>query len=523
LVLFVPGTRASIGLVLAAALAAPAAAKPVALKSWINGPIRYISERDEAKVFKKLKSDEDRALFIERFWARRDPSPQTLANEYRQLFWERVQEANGLFLDSHKPGWMTDLASIGHPSGLVRVQKQPGWMTDRGKIYILYGPPTRIEDHLDIDTHTDPTAGHGMIRWHYEGRPAGRTDLDPVVIVPFVRETTGEYRVSYDPKLSSVFFDALAVEEQWDRAMDRFLEIFGAPRSTEMSVMLDLGKMQEVPPQAQVLLERVETVESYRTHSIDVNMSRYVHPDGEGIVVVVTADVSHIGEGTNPVAIARFRPHDATRKTRMLGEDVFRVERLDERRVAQSRLLLEPGTYDVTVLVADPATAGTGMHRASLRIPEPTDRLRLSDVIWADELRPLEFASLASHDEPFLIGPFRVVPRIDASFPRGHALRLFYEVYGGVPPYRITYQVEGHDLDGSWVALGKPAIDEQSAAAQGWELATSDAWPLGEYRVRIDVEDTRQRLVSAQLGFHLTEPTPPPGVSGEAPDASSAP
>jgi GWxTD domain-containing protein len=492
--------RATLGLLLAAALAAPAAAKPVQLKRWVEGPIRYISERDEAKVFKKLKSDEDRALFIERFWARRDPSPHTLANEYRQLFWERVQEANALFLDSHKPGWMTD----------------------RGKIYILYGPPTRIEDQLDLDTHTGPTAGRGLIRWHYEGRPGGRTDLDPVVIVPFVRETTGEYRVSYDPKLSSVFFDALAVEEQWDRAMDRFLEIYGAPRPTEMSVMLDLGKMQEVPPQAQVLLERVETVESYRTHPVGVNISRYVHPDGEGVVAVVTADVSHIGEGTNPAVITRFRPHDATRKTRMLGEDVFRFERHAGRRVAQSRLLLEPGSYDVTVLVADPTTAGTGMHRTSLRIPEPTDRLRLSDVIWADELSPLEFASLASHDEPFLVGPFKVVPRIDASFPRGDALRLFYEVYGGLPPYRLAYQVEGRDLDGSWVRLGQPAIDERSGSAQGWELPTSGAWPLGEYRVRIDVEDARQRLVSAQLAFQLTEPIPA-AVTGEATDAGNAP
>lgn len=499
--MFQCATRAWIGPVLAVALVAPAAAKPVSLKSWIEGPIRYISEPDEAKVFKKLKSDEDRALFIERFWARRDPSPQTLANEYRQLFWERVQEANGLFLDSHKPGWMTD----------------------RGKIYILYGPPTRIEEHFDLDTQTDPTAGHGLIRWHYEGRPGGRMDLDPVVIVPFVRETTGEYRVSYDPKLSSVFFDALAVEEQWDRAMDRFLEVFGAPRPTEMSVMLDLGKMQEVPPQAQVLLERIETVESYRTHPINVNISRYVHPDGEGTVAVLTADVSHIDEATKPAAIARFRPHDATRKTRMLGEDVFRVERIDGRRVAQSRLLLAPGVYDVTVLVADPATAGTGMHRTTLRIPEPSDRLRLSDLVWADELTPVEFASLASHDEPFLVGPFRVVPRIDASFPRGQAIRLFFEVYGGTPPYRITYQVEGKDLDGSWVRLGKPAVDEQTVAAQGWELPTSAAWPLGEYRVRVDVEDARQRLVSAQLPFQLTEPTPEAEVSVGTSGASTVP
>jgi GWxTD domain-containing protein len=499
--LFVSRAPWSLGLVVVATLATPVPAKPVSLKTWIEGPVRYISEADEAKVFKKLKSEQDRALFIERFWARRDPSPQTLANEYRQLFWERVQEANACFLDSHKPGWMTD----------------------RGKIYILYGPPTKVEEHLDLETRAGPTAGHGLIRWLYEGRPEGRMDLDPVVIVPFVRATTGEYRVSYDPDLSSVFFDALAVEEQWDRTYDRFLEIYGAPRQTEMAVMLDLGRMQEVPPQAQVLLERVETVAAYSTQALDVNLSRYLHPDGEGVVVVLTCDVSHVVEGASPAVIARMRPHDATRKQRMLGEDSFRTAQSGERRVAQGRLLLEPGDYDVTVLVADPTTAATGMHRATFRVPESTDRLRLSDAVWADELTPLEFASLASHDEPFLLGPFRVVPRLDDRFPRGHPLRLFYEVYGGTPPYRISYQVEGQDLDGSWVRLGKPSTQHNAGAAQGWELLTSEAWPLGDYRVRIDVEDSGERLVTLHLGFRLTDDAPASTIPAAPTGAGTVP
>jgi GWxTD domain-containing protein len=470
---------------LAAAVSAPSPAKKsVQLKQWVEGPIRYIAEKDETKIFKKLSSDADRAMFIERFWARRDPSPGSLANEYRQMFWERVQGANSLFLDSHKPGWMTD----------------------RGKIYVLYGPPTKIEDHHDIDTHSGATAGHGMIRWLYEGRPEARMDMDPVVIVPFVRQTTGEYRVSYDPKLSSVFFDALAVEEQWDRGTDRFLEIFGAPRATELSVMLDLGRMQEVPPQAQVLLERVETVESYATHAILVNVSRYAPPDG-GVVTVVTADVSHVPSDTTPAVIARFRPRNAQEPERMLGEDTFRTATLPERRVAQSRLRLEPGTYDLTVLVADPNTAATGMHRASFDIPQPTDRLRLSDVVWADELTALEYASMASHDEPFVVGPFRVLPRLDETFRCGETLKLFYEVYGGEAPYDITYQIEGQELDGSWVELGPSATTVQQEAAQGWEVPTSTAWPSGAYRVRLDVEDAGQRLVATQVPFRL--------VSGE--------
>jgi GWxTD domain-containing protein len=481
---------------LAATLATPGqAAKDVNLKAWITGPVRYIAEAEEAKVYKRLKTDEDRALFIERFWARRDPTPETLANEYRQLFWERVQESKALFLDSHKTGWMTD----------------------RGKVYILYGPPTRIEDHFDLDTQSDPTAGRGLIRWHYEGRPSGRMDMDPVVIVPFLRQSTGEYTLSYDPKLSSVFFDALAVEEQWDRAIDRYMEILGAPRATEMSVMLDLGRMQEVPPQSRVLMERIETIESYRTHPVEIGISRYVHPDGEGVVVVVTADVSTVEQDVNPAVLTRFTPHDASRPPRMLGEDSFRMAATEHAGVAQGRILMDPGSYDVTVLVADPTTATTGMHRQTIHVPEESERLRLSDVTWADELHSLEYASLASHDEPYHVGPFRVVPRLNSRFLRGSSLQLFYEIYGGTPPYRISYQIEGRDLDGSWVELGRPATGEQALPSQGWGIPTSAGWPLGDYRVRIEVEDSQDRLMTTYQEFELAE------TAAEVTDAEAGP
>ena len=90
-------------------------AKKDSLRQWLDGPVHYIIETGEIKEFKALKTDADRGAFVERFWRRRDPTPATLANEYRQSFWDRVREANEKFLDS----------------------AGPGWQTDRGKIYIL--------------------------------------------------------------------------------------------------------------------------------------------------------------------------------------------------------------------------------------------------------------------------------------------------------------------------------------------------------------------------------------------------
>lgn len=456
------------------------------LNDWIRGPIRYIIEKDEAKLYRRLESDAQRALFIERFWARRDPTPETLTNEQRQMFWERVQHANTQFTDS---------------SG-------PGWMTDRGKVYVLYGPPNEIQEDTNLETKAvdRPNAGHGLIRWIYQGRPSGRMDLDPVVVVPFVRENTGEYRITYDPALSSVFFDALEIREGRGRRMGPLPPGLEAPaRRSPLSVMLDLGKMQEVPPQEHVLLERVETAESYKTSDLPARADRFWHVEEAGCLVVLTFDVAGVSEGVTPAVIARFTPRDATRSPRLLGEGSFKaVETVDGARLAQGRLVLEPGEYDLTVMVADPTTAETSIDRRAVTVPGPPRLLRLSDVIHARSLSPVEFVALTSWDEPFLLGPFRVIPRLSATYRRGEPVRLFYAVEGGKPPYRIGYQLEGVEKDGRWLALGEPSVTEVGAAEQAWELQTTESWPLGAYRVVIEVQDAAERLATGQVPFTLT-------------------
>ncbi len=448
------------------------------LKRWIEGPVRYISRKTETKTFRALSKEEDRALFIERFWARRDPTPESLTNEYRQMFWQRVKEANDVFVDS------------GHE----------GWRTDRGKIHILYGPPTEIQEEEHLDTGRGVGAGRGVIRWLYEGRPDGRMDMNPVVVVPFVRDNSGRFRLTHDPRLASVFWDPLAIRE--GRA-GQINDLLGTPGRSQLSVMLDLGKMQEIPSSAQVLLERVETFESYRTHPVATRLTRYRHPEKDGTLVVVTTDVTDVTAGIQPAIVARFAGSDPSKPPRMLGETSFLIADDGERRVAQGRIVLAPGQYTVTVMVADPATAATGMYRTQIVATPPAEVLNLSDPTWAGQLASVDYKGLASHDEPFVLGPYRALPKLDARFKPGDLLQLLYEVYGGQPPYRIAHQLEGRDLDGEWVALGPEEVGERIGSTQAWERATTPSWPLGEYRIRIEVVDQAQRSIATRVPFEL--------------------
>lgn len=473
------GLAAAICAVLALLGTSAAGDRAADLKKWIDGPVRYISRKDEAKMFRSLEKDEERAVFVEKFWRRRDPTPDTLGNEYRELFWNRVQQSNDSFTESSKPGWMTD----------------------RGKIWILYGAPTDIESFDDLQSGR--TTGHGVIRWIYQGRPGQRMDMNPIVVVAFQKDPGGEYRVSYDPDLTSVFFDATAISEGRDDRFNRFFEIIGAQTRSELSVMLDLGRMQEVPPSEQVLLERVETLEAYQTLPLEVQVSRYFRPEDGRPLAVVNVDLSRIGADEKPAIVARFVPQDPKGVTRILAEDSFKVAETEGYRVAQGRLALDPGEYTLTVIVADALRAETGLHRTSLELPDAPLTIRLSDAVWAHLVESVEYASLASYDEPFHLGPFRVLPKTDSTYLRGETVKLFLEVFGAGYPLRASFRLQGRESDESWVDLGAPSSIEQTAGELAWEVPTTDRWPAGAYRVQVEVLDADERLVSTITEFSL--------------------
>lgn len=124
--------------------------------------VRYIITRQEEKIFLELPESE-RPNFKEEFWKRRDPDPDTEENEFRMEYFNRIEETNNLFQGEGKPGWLTD----------------------RGRIYILFGPPT---DRITNPMGEGPYGRCNEI-WYYGGFP--------VVFVDY--NCSGDYKlVTYD-------------------------------------------------------------------------------------------------------------------------------------------------------------------------------------------------------------------------------------------------------------------------------------------------------------------------------------
>ncbi len=71
----------------------------------------YIISDEERKAFKNLSNDEEREAFIEQFWLRRNPNPDSPDNEFREEHYRRIAYANEHYA-AGKPGWKTDRGHI---------------------------------------------------------------------------------------------------------------------------------------------------------------------------------------------------------------------------------------------------------------------------------------------------------------------------------------------------------------------------------------------------------------------------
>jgi GWxTD domain-containing protein len=149
-------------------------------KKWLNEDVAYIISDEERQAWKRLATDDEREQFVEQFWLRRDPTPETVENEFKEEHYRRIAYANQRYA-----------------SGI------PGWKTDRGRIYITYGPPDEIEDHSSGGTYQRPPEQGGGItsvypfqQWRYRWIEGVGTN----VIIEFVDPTmTGEFHMTMDP------------------------------------------------------------------------------------------------------------------------------------------------------------------------------------------------------------------------------------------------------------------------------------------------------------------------------------
>src|SRR5229473_1801195 len=148
-------------------------------KKWMDEDVRWIITDEERAAFKQLSNDEERDQFIEAFWQRRDPTPDTVENEFKEEHYRRMAYANEHF-----------------PAGI------PGWKTDRGQMYIKFGPADEIESHPSGGSYQRPiqegggeTSTFPFEQWRYRYLEG----IGQEVIIEFVDTCMcGDYHMTMD-------------------------------------------------------------------------------------------------------------------------------------------------------------------------------------------------------------------------------------------------------------------------------------------------------------------------------------
>jgi GWxTD domain-containing protein len=415
-------------------------------KKWLDQDVRWIITDDERKAFMQLSNNEERDQFIEAFWQRRNPNPDSEDNEFKDEHYRRIEYANEHFAAG-----------------------KPGWMTDRGRIYIVYGPADEIDSHPSGGTYERPmeegggeTSTYPFEDWRYryiEG-------IGQEVIIEFVDTCMcGDYHMSMDrsekdalknvPGAGLTLYEQMGMSSKTDRFSGSGLEQLGAgPMSTDAQTkqfdrLEQFAKLNAAPAvKFKDLEEIVRHKISYNTMPFDVRTD-FVKITSDTVLVPVTVQLRNRDiTFTNKDGVQHGVVNIFGRLTTLSGkvaqtfEDTVVADvpaELLPREVENSKIYwkavpLKSGRYRLDLVVKDVNGDRMGTWSRSIIVPDFSDeKLASSSLIVADDVEPVPSKSVGTG--MFVIGTTKVRPRVAPSdgkpvaFKRGQKVNFWMQVY----------------------------------------------------------------------------------------------
>jgi len=475
-----------------------------AYKDWLDKDVAYIITDEERKAFRKLATDDEREHFIEEFWRRRDPDPDTDENEFREEYYERIAYANEHFA-----------------SGI------PGWKTDRGRIYIMYGKADEVESHPSGGAYQRETYEGGgststfpFEKWFYRYLPGVGSGIE----IEFVDPTgSGEYRIARNPDEK----DALLLIPNAGLTMAESMGL--SSKAERVGNMMGIGnpnyqreqdspfsRLQLIsdlsrPPQIKYndLASAVNTpIVEDNPLNFDVRVDFFRQSD-ERVITAFTIQTENnnlVFQDSGGVLQAQLNifgkiTHVSGRRAGIFEDPVITRATADELAEAKERksayqkaVALAPGNYKLDVIVRDIASGATGVRHINVPVPkyDPT-KLSTSTLILASKLEGLG-------DQPavgmFTIGTVKVIPNVSGVYHRGTPIGIYMQIYNaGIDQTTLRPSVDvEYALLKDGKEVGKQTEDWRGSSDSGQRLTLArllDSRGLnpGDYAVEVRVRD----------------------------------
>jgi len=415
-------------------------------KDWLEKDVAYIITDEERAAFRQLSNEEERDQFIEAFWQRRDPTPDTEENEFKEEHYRRMAYANDHFA-----------------AGI------PGWKSDRGRMYIMYGPADEVESHPSGGSYERPmdegggsTSTYPFEDWRYryiEG-------IGQEVIIEFVDTCMcGDYHMTIDrgekdallhvPGAGLTLYEQMGITTKAARFNNAGMETLGVnPGTSDLQTkqfdrLEQFAKLQR-PPQV-----KFKDLEEVVSHKINVNLMPFdvrvdfVRVLSDMILVPVTVQIKNRDiTFVNKDGVQRGVINIFGRVTTLSGKIVQTFEDTVQNdvptetlpKVAENAsiywkaLPLKPGLYRLDIVVKDVNGDRVGSWNNRLPVPNYDDeKLASSSLILADQMEPVPAKTVGTGN--FVIGAMKVRPRVAPSdgkpavFKRGQKVNFWMQVY----------------------------------------------------------------------------------------------
>jgi GWxTD domain-containing protein len=495
-------------------------------RKWLNEDVAYIITDEERQAFKRLQTDEEREQFIEQFWLRRDPTPDTVENEFKEEHYRRIAYSNENFA-----------------SGI------PGWKTDRGRIYITYGPPDEKETHPSGGTYERPTDEGGgttstfpFEQWRYRYIEGIGTDIN----IEFVDPTmSGEYRMTMDPSEKDALLyvpgAGLTMMEQMGMASknDRFNRSdgthLGVPQGQESEKMNEFSRLEQFaklqkPPAVKFkdLEAAVNSRISYNILPMKVRADFFPLTEASVLTFVTlqfdNKDLQfHAKDGVQKAAVNIFgKVSTMTRRIVTNFEDTVEVTSPPEylQQTAQRKSIynksvpLAPGTYRLNVVAKDVVGGNLNSYEVALVVPRmDNEKLMASNIVLADLIEHVPTKSIGMGQ--FVIGTSKVRPRVDDIFKREEKMGIYFKIYNfgtdgenRIPEGEVSYELTRNGTNEKIFEITEEVSKIPGASAN--QVTVEKLFPLkdllpGQYTLRVKITDKfRKQVLTPSAQFTVT-------------------
>jgi GWxTD domain-containing protein len=485
-----------------------------AYKKWLDEDVRWIITDEERSAFKQLSNDEERDQFIEAFWQRRDPTPDTIENEFKEEHYRRIAYANEHFA-----------------AGI------PGWKTDRGRMYIMYGPADEIESHPSGGSYERPmeegggeTSTFPFEDWRYRYLEG----IGQEVIIEFVDPCMcGDYHMTmdrsekdallYTPNAGLTLYEQQGMSSKASR-FNGGLERLGQGPFTQNNGAKEFDRLEQFAKLNKPPAVKFKDLEEIVSHKITVNLmpfdvrADFVKVTSDTVLTPVTIQIKNRDiTFANKDGVQRGTVNIFGRVTTLSGriaqtfEDTVQVDvptellpkTAENSQIYWKALPLKPGHYRLDIVVKDVNGDRAGNWSRSLMVPDfSEDRLAASSLIVADQMYPVATKDIGTGS--FVIGTMKVRPRVQAAdgkpiaFKRGQKMNFWMQVYNLTvdekthkPSATFSYEVINTATNKSVVHTTESTDQMGNVGDQVTlqkSLAAANLEP-GLYRIEIKVND----------------------------------